>query len=107
MDNDIFSKIPDEETSARYRSVFCNPAGEFVLRHMAYSFGFYTSSYFPGDQPMDVATREGAKNFFRSILSRIGYDQIKFNSPPPVAQRDISWYNKAYEKIQKVFFKTR
>lgn len=92
VDNNIFINIPDEEISARYRSIFCNPAGEFVLAHMAFAFGFDQPSYYAGDAPMDVGTREGAKNVFRSILERTKKDQIDFIQTLP-SRRENSWYD--------------
>ncbi len=92
VDKQVFVNIPDEEISARYRSIYCNPAGEFVLAHMAFAFGFDQPSYYAGDAPMDVATREGAKNVIRSIIERCKVEQIKFISEMP-ARREKPWYS--------------
>ena len=73
---------------------------------MAFAFGFDQPSYYAGDQPMDVGTREGAKNVIRSILERCKEDQIKFISNMP--RRENPCYNfieRIVQYAKKIFKK--
>jgi hypothetical protein len=107
VDKNIFTEIPDDEISSRYKSIFCNPAGEFVLAHMAFAFGFDQPSYYAGDAPMDVATREGAKNVIRSIVERCKKDQIQLIESLP-SRREKTCYSfiERIVKYVKAIFKS-